>query len=519
MIWSHRLLCCLATVGIATGAFAQGPKPVAARKPRLRLTVSKETTYFTAPLRQNGAVDYLEALDRHYAKGVTADTNAVVPLLRAFGGKEIPKAARAEFYRRLGIKPLPDNGMFVSPGSIWAGKLTGVARKRAEKRWFEQWDIALQGPWKASDAPLIAKWLKANAKALALIHKASRCPHWYLPYIPFEQPRSLVNVIEVRLSMYAYIRECARVLAMRAYLSLANDNVESAIKDVLVVHRLAHLVDRDGFVLGSLVASAVNPIATASAARLIQSGRMSYKQAIGYRKELEALGPFKGLDEAYRVGERCYTLDFTFLIWRNHIEDLFDGESFPAEVKKHLHGTLADNFELDTVLRTVNSTYDRVVEVASIRNPVKRRVAARRIKQEYAALVSRSSEVPDAVRVARPTKASRKYASVWLGGALVCFGSTDFATQLNIQDVANTRYDLTRVALALAAYRAEHGKYPEHLPPLVPRYIRGLPEDRFTGKPFKYRLKKKGFLLYSVGENGRDDGGKPDRNLDIIVRG
>jgi hypothetical protein len=516
---SHWLLCCLAVFCIAIAALSQERKPVAARKPRLRLTVSKQTTYFTAPLRQNGAVDYIEALNRHYSKGVTPQNNAVVPLLRAFGGKEIPKKARAEFYRHLGIKPLTDNGVFVSPESTWAGKSTGVARKQAEKRWFEQWDIALKGPWKASDAPLIAKWLKANAKALALIQKASRCPHWYLPCVPFEQQLSLLSVIDVKTSMYGCIRESARMLAMQAYLSLTNDGVESAIKDVLVIHRLAHLVDRDGLVLGSLVAGAVEPIAAALAAELIRSGKMSYKQAINYRKQLESLGPMNGLEATYRVGERCFTLDFTFLIWHNNIEHVADGYVLPAELKKHLHGALADNFDLDTALRTINSIYNRMVEVAKIRHPVKRRAAKRRIKKEHASLVDRSSQVPDAVRTVRPTKASRKIASVWLGGALVCFCSPTFSTLFTVVDVTNTRHDLTRLALALAAYRAEHGKYPEHLTPLVPRYIRGLPEDRFTGKPLKYRLKKKGFLLYSVGENGRDDGGKSDRNLDIVVRG
>jgi len=34
-------------------------------------------------------------------------------------------------------------------------------------------------------------------------------------------------------------------------------------------------------------------------------------------------------------------------------------------------------------------------------------------------------------------------------------------------------------------------------------------EDPFSGKPFCYRMEGQGFTLYSVGEDGRDDGGKP----------
>jgi hypothetical protein len=34
-----------------------------------------------------------------------------------------------------------------------------------------------------------------------------------------------------------------------------------------------------------------------------------------------------------------------------------------------------------------------------------------------------------------------------------------------------------------------------------------LPDDPFTGKPFLYRPQGIGYLLYSVGPNGKSDGG------------
>ena len=91
---------------------------------------------------------------------------------------------------------------------------------------------------------------------------------------------------------------------------------------------------------------------------------------------------------------------------------------------------------------------------------------------------------------------------------------------LRSEDGANTYFNLTRLAFALAAYRADHGKYPAELASLLPKYMAAVPADRFTGKPLKYKLTKSGYLLYSVGRNGNDDGGKrrgadPD---DIAVR-
>lgn len=70
--------------------------------------------------------------------------------------------------------------------------------------------------------------------------------------------------------------------------------------------------------------------------------------------------------------------------------------------------------------------------------------------------------------------------------------------------------DLLYLGLAIQAYRAERGSYPEKLEGLVPGYLARLPEDPFApGSPFRYRRKGATFLLYSAGPDGRDDGGLP----------
>jgi hypothetical protein len=43
---------------------------------------------------------------------------------------------------------------------------------------------------------------------------------------------------------------------------------------------------------------------------------------------------------------------------------------------------------------------------------------------------------------------------------------------------------------------------------LTPDVLTREPLDGFTEQPFKYRRKANGYLLYSVGENGKDDGGR-----------
>ncbi len=68
--------------------------------------------------------------------------------------------------------------------------------------------------------------------------------------------------------------------------------------------------------------------------------------------------------------------------------------------------------------------------------------------------------------------------------------------------------DNLQIAFALAAYRADHGRYPARLDELAPKYLPRIPADCFASGPLIYRPTADGYLLNSVGPNGRDDDGR-----------
>lgn len=73
-----------------------------------------------------------------------------------------------------------------------------------------------------------------------------------------------------------------------------------------------------------------------------------------------------------------------------------------------------------------------------------------------------------------------------------------------------TERRLTVVAIALRRYELRQGHWPASLSALVPEWLRAVPMDQMSGKPLVYRLNADGtFALYSVGEDGQDDGGDP----------
>jgi len=63
-------------------------------------------------------------------------------------------------------------------------------------------------------------------------------------------------------------------------------------------------------------------------------------------------------------------------------------------------------------------------------------------------------------------------------------------------------------AIALERYRLRRGQYPAKLADLTPDILRTVALDPMDGEPLRYRRREDGtFQLYSVGDDGKDDGG------------
>jgi hypothetical protein len=70
---------------------------------------------------------------------------------------------------------------------------------------------------------------------------------------------------------------------------------------------------------------------------------------------------------------------------------------------------------------------------------------------------------------------------------------------------------MTVAAIALKRFHLRTGSFPASLSVLVPEFLPELPHDWMDGKPLRYRLNAdRTFTLYSVGENGVDNGGDPN---------
>ncbi|MFH0939148.1 MAG: hypothetical protein V1899_07705 [Planctomycetota bacterium] len=83
---------------------------------------------------------------------------------------------------------------------------------------------------------------------------------------------------------------------------------------------------------------------------------------------------------------------------------------------------------------------------------------------------------------------------------------------------------LVQAACAVEMHRNDKGQLPESLDALVPQYLSKIPDDVFAERNIRYAKDTKGYRLWSVGPDGKDNGGVTlkegayDEGSDIVFR-
>ena len=166
------------------------------------VTISKETTYITEPLRADGYPDYVAALNQRLSQGVTPENNAAVLFWRAMGPGEIRKERREKYFKMLDVPQPPEKGDYYVTSIAWIKRHTSTGKDATDQSIAEndnllskQLDLALKQPWSKEEFPVWAEWLATNEKPLALVVEACKRPHHYNPLIVGINDRGLLIAI------------------------------------------------------------------------------------------------------------------------------------------------------------------------------------------------------------------------------------------------------------------------------------------------------------------------------------
>ena len=473
------------------------------------IIISKQTTYITDPLLPSGIPNYEEYLRRKLREGVTPENNAAVLLFEALWPSELDPSQYKAVARELGLKEIPSAEFAMKSPH-------GEANRKRVAAWMPQpsqdnldsglaaepdlvIDAAAEHPWTSAQIPPLAAWVKENEGPLDLIVEASHRPRYYSP-----SPTLIDDQHDMLISMMLpgvqAVRDGVRGLNLRAMQHIGENRPDKAWQDILAMYRLSSLVAQGSTLVEQLVAIAIRSIAFRATGALLSSDKLPKELAQQIQKDLEAIQPLANVASCVDQNERLCGLNAIVhlkmhgLSQLNALTDGGNSERSPIDFL---------SVDWNVALRKLNQAYDEAAAAMKLPPGDERQQALGQFESNLSA-DQRSVKQPGRLL---PAIVSRGARSDLAGSIIQALMLPALNAAISAEERANSMLSLAQVAAALAVYRAEHGAYPEKLDELVPGTLAKLPVDIFHGKPLVYKRVDEGYLLFSLGLNGQDDGG------------
>ena len=513
-------------IGIAAVALMTALYITSSRKVRNhasdKIAVSPATTRILAPLKPDGHIDYIAALNQRFGEGVTPENNSVALLWQALGPNAVDAAIREQYFKMLGVQaPSPNIDLLKSlevgvssPDSRQSGGRSG--QSHAVMLIDQLITDGSERPWSAAEFPQLAAWFAANDASLELLLKGSLRPRYYSPLISTDKRPNVASTATTFLPAVNVMRQAARVLVARGMLRIGTRQVEKAIQDSLACHRLARLAGQSPSVLESLVAISVDSFANRLDLSIAEQDGLTAEKSRQFSNALKGLAAMPDIGQKIDLMERFSVLDI--------IAVLDEKQTLKVSAIGQNGFRLADDFDLakevdrvdlNLVLRRANEWIDRSVQACRQPTVLGRKAACSDFNRSMKTMGDELKAAEAHLNAMGDDELSH-----WCADKLVASNYSGTALQITAKDRVLEQVDLVQVALALAAYRAEKKSNPAKLADLVPNYIDAIPNDMFSGQELHYARAETGYLLYSVGPNGIDDGGadcESDPNADDIA--
>lgn len=484
--------------------------PIAAEeKPIPRVPIGKETTFVDGPIDKDGYIDYEAAVNERFKKGIKPESNANVLLFKTFGPRPEGSDMPPDFFKELGIPVPPEKGDYFFGVGKYASAHLKLNAKEQEELW-SQLSRASARPWKAEDLPHITAWLTLNEKPLDVAVEATQRPHYFNPMVSFRKDGKPSGLINCLLPNVQKCRELCNALCCRAMLRLQEGKNADAWRDLIACHRLGRHVARGFSLMESLVGVAIDLIASNATLAYLENTELTSAQLLLHIKDLQDLPAMPSIADKIGECERLMFLDCMQMIRRGGPKMLagFVGGPVPKEDNPQARQIL-ENLDWEPVVRSGNRWYDRLAEALRGKTRAEREKAIDRIDEELAKL---KKDVPDPddfiARVLKGKQPIDKVITKRIGDILIDQLTPAIRKVQSADDRCTQIQRNLQLAFALAAYRKDNKRYPANLNDLAPKYLAAVPNDIFSAKALKYRPTDNGYLLYSVGINGKDEEGR-----------
>ncbi|HEY3760826.1 MAG TPA: hypothetical protein VGN23_03670 [Verrucomicrobiae bacterium] len=313
-----------------------------------------------------------------------------------------------------------------------------------------------------------------------------------LPYAQFSVDYAFQPPAEILLPHLAKLRRVDGALNLRAIAELQNGQTDKALADIKLSFRLMDSARLEPFLISHLVRLAMWQTTLQPIYEGLANHQWSGAQLTDMDSQLAKIDFLADYQHSL-AGEQALEFANTEYLRRTGNASMFD----------YSDGNHNDQFK-SLVFRLLPGAFFYQNELTMLQ-----------LNQEYAlSIVDVQGHSVSPSVVQKDNEAESKVLShLSYGTVMARWLLPSFGTAVKKSAYAQEFVDLARVAIALERYRRNTGVYPDSLDVLAPNLIDEVPHDVINGDPLHYHHTNDGrFILYSVGWNQKDDGGKISAN-------
>lgn len=327
---------------------------------------------------------------------------------------------------------------------------------------------------------------------LSELREASRRPHARYN-LQYDHP----NPVMILLPHLGMLRNTTRISALRAIALLRQEKPGAAFEELEFILRIANTLEEEPFLISQLVRFRILEYAAQVLWEGIQGSYWSEAQLANAINRLSGIELVPALDHAFQF-EEAAGHKIIVLVSRNNelLADL--GSARTPSAADPSPGRFLLNLIPDGWFYFELCSYHE-----AYRKFVFPGIDSQANKIEVELVKSNDSALEEWMVKNPPIKCILKHRvmSALLLPALSAAAQRTAYVQSTL--------DMAVIACALERHRLAEGQHPARLEDLVPASLPSVPNDVLKDEPFRYqRDGNGGFLLYSVGWNLEDDGGK-----------
>jgi hypothetical protein len=353
----------------------------------------------------------------------------------------------------------------------------------------------------SEEKQLIEKLLADNNEMLELVVAGSQKPYYWQHYEGEE-------MLSVLLPFLTEFRKLAYSFCWRSRLHAEKGRYEEAFSDIKTCYRFGQHVKGTKLILvEQLVGVAIEAMAVGNLRSILSEHQIDAAALATLQKDFEQIIDGEVFAMGFQ-GEKMFVYDE---IQRCFTEDRFGGGHLYLTRIGQIRSIGDESVPTaqDIIFESLSSPegWARGVKVLFFHpNKQQTREAADRF---YAYCDTFAQKTPAQVR-AEGIDMEKETMKIVGDNVFLSILTPALERASRIGHRHRTNVEATVTILALLRYKADKDSYPDDLHELVTAgYLGQLPIDVYSGKPLVYRKTADSFILYSFGENFKDDGGKP----------